>query len=150
GFEVKEPLVLVRGKPRSKSAGRGQAKPLAIEDLHACADLCHKIHGFDRVNELRDAVNSPMCRPMGLIRNGRVVAYVSAPTCWFLNHAVGETLEDMTELLTAAGEANADPLFFLLPTRQAAFFRWVLAEGMRVVKPMSLMAMGQYQEPRGI
>jgi hypothetical protein len=37
----------------------------------------------------------------------------------------------------------------LLPTRQAGLFRWCLQNKMRVVKPMSLMAMGEYEEPRG-
>jgi hypothetical protein len=36
-----------------------------------------------------------------------------------------------------------------LPTRQASFFQWSLSEGFRAVKPMTLMAMGSYQEPKG-
>ena len=38
---------------------------------------------------------------------------------------------------------------FLLPTRQAGLFRCCLAQGLRVVKPMTIMAMGGYQEPDG-
>ena len=41
------------------------------------------------------------------------------------------------------------PLSFLLPTRQAGLFRWCLGQGLRVVKTMTLMAMGEYVEPRG-
>jgi hypothetical protein len=37
----------------------------------------------------------------------------------------------------------------LLPTRQADLFRWCLKNGMRVLKPMTLMTMGEYHEPRG-
>ena len=37
----------------------------------------------------------------------------------------------------------------LLPVRQAALFRWCLAEGLRVVKPMTLMTMGEYRQPSG-
>jgi hypothetical protein len=44
---------------------------------------------------------------------------------------------------------SSDPLSFLLPTPQASFFRWCLSEGLRAVKPMTLMAMGSYQEPEG-
>jgi hypothetical protein len=28
-------------------------------------------------------------------------------------------------------------------------FRWCLREGLRVAKPMTLLAMGEYHEPRG-
>ena len=41
------------------------------------------------------------------------------------------------------------PLRFLLPTRQATLFRWALGEGLRIVKPLSLMTFGPYQEPAG-
>ena len=33
--------------------------------------------------------------------------------------------------------------------RQAGLFPWCLAGGLRVVKPMTLMTMGAYAEPRG-
>jgi hypothetical protein len=41
-----------------------------------------------------------------------------------------------------------DPIAFLVPLR-SGLFRWTLAEGLRLVKPMNLMALGEYQEPRG-
>jgi hypothetical protein len=40
-------------------------------------------------------------------------------------------------------------VMLLVPIRRAAFFRGLLAAGLRVIKPMTLMAMGQYQEPAG-
>jgi hypothetical protein len=55
----------------------------------------------------------------------------------------------MQTLLAGTGKLTGQPLFFLLPTRQADLFRWCLAQGLRVVKPMTLMAMKEYQEPRG-
>ena len=66
-----------------------------------------------------------------------------------IDHAVAESDEDLRALLTGAGAASGSPLSFLLPTRQAGLFRWCLREGMRVVKPMTLMATGEYREPRG-
>ena len=41
-----------------------------------------------------------------------------------------------------------EPLAFLVPLR-TGLFRWGLEEGLRLVKPMNLMALGEYQEPRG-
>jgi hypothetical protein len=90
-----------------------------------------------------------MFKPMVLKRDGRVVAFASAPTVWTLNHGVGETEQDLADLLLAAGAAQDEPLALLVPTRRAGFFRWCIGAGLRVVKPLSLMAMGKYQEPQG-
>ncbi|MBD0326809.1 MAG: GNAT family N-acetyltransferase, partial [Pyrinomonadaceae bacterium] len=77
-------------------------------------------------------------------------AYASAPHFWALNHAVAESEADMRALLTGAGNlSDGQSLSFLLPTRQTELFRWCLKNGMRAVKTMTLMAMGEYHEPRG-
>jgi hypothetical protein len=36
-----------------------------------------------------------------------------------------------------------------VPIRQASLFRWCLDQRMRVVKPLTLMAIGAYREPMG-
>jgi GNAT superfamily N-acetyltransferase len=146
GFNAKEPLALMRGRPKAPAAEIGtEARAMREADLPACAELCRKIHGIDRTNELRDAIK--MFRPWVLVRGGRVVAYASAPTFWFLNHGVAETRADMEQLLAAAGAASEEPLMMLVPSRQAELMRWCLAQGLRMVKPMTLMAMGEYHEP---
>ena len=53
-------------------------------------------------------------------------------------------------LLLGAAAQVQEPLAFLVPTRRSELFRWCLREGFRAVKPMTLMAMGSYQEPRGV
>jgi hypothetical protein len=92
-----------------------------------------------------------MLTPVVALRAGRLTAYASGPTFWALNYAVAETDEDMQALLAGAVTVSggASPLSFLLPTRQTNLFRWCLRNGLRAVKPMTLMTMGQYQEPRG-
>jgi hypothetical protein len=56
----------------------------------------------------------------------------------------------MRALLIGAGNLIQDqPITFLLPTRQTNLFRWCLKHGMRVIKPLTLMAMGEYHEPHG-
>ena len=109
--------------------------------------LCKVVHGFGRTNELRDALNT--FSPFVALREDRIVAYASAVTFWPLNHGVAETEEDMKALLVGAGAMSQEPLSFLLPVRQAGFFRWCLNGGLRVVKPMTLMVKGKYQEPNG-
>jgi predicted N-acetyltransferase YhbS len=147
GFKVKEPLALMRGKPTGHATGQAEGRLMQEGDLSSCAQLCKGVHGFERTNELRDSLK--MLRPFVLLRNGRVAANASAPTFWILNHGVAQTEQDMIDLLLAAGAANAEPVSLLVPIRRASFFRWCIAAGPRVVKPMTLMTIGKYQDPQG-
>ena len=146
GFDVVEPLVIMQGNLSSESAG-AEVRPLEENDLEACAELCRNIHGFDRTNELKQLVK--MFPAFVAERENHIVAYASAPIFWQMNHAVAETTEDMMTLLSGSNKLTNQPLSFLLPTRQAELFRLCLNGGLRVVKPMTLMSMGVYQEPHG-
>jgi hypothetical protein len=148
GFDVKEPLALMRGTPKEKLTASGaKAREVTDDDLAACAELCRAAHGFDRTGELRES--KAMFRSMLLERDGRVVAYASAPTFWIMNHAVGATEQDLLDLILGAGAAaGAEPLSMLVPTRRSSLFRWCLSQGLRVVKPMTLMSIGEYQDPK--
>lgn len=146
GFDVVEPLVIMQGN--LTSANENQAvRPLEEKDFDACGELCRRVHGFDRNNELKQT--APMLPAFVVERENRVVAYASAPIFWQMNHAVAESSADMQTLLSGAHALTEQPLSFLLPTRQADLFRWCLAQGLRTIKPMTLMAMGAYQKPRG-
>ena len=147
GFDVREPLALLEGSPKADSNLAAEVRPMREDDLAACAALCERVHGFSRAGELPDAIRH--FNPHVLVRDGRVAAYSSAPTFWPLNHGVAETEEDMRALLAGAAARCGEPLRLLLPSRQADLFRWCLSEGMRVVKPMTLMTMGEYGEPEG-
>lgn len=147
GFDVKEPILLMTGRPSSKPPSGVEVRPLVMDDMDACAALCGRVHGFERIGELTDALK--LFAPVVAVRGGRVTAYATAATFWPLNHAVAETEADMRALLLGAAHLTSEPLAFLLPVRQSDFFRWCLAEGMQVVKPMTLMALGQYREPAG-
>lgn len=148
GFNVVEPLVVVQGTPAGEPSSPGtDVRLLEEKDFAACADLCRKVHGFGRDRELQEFAR--VTPAFVAVRENRVVAYAAAPVSWQLNHAVAESTEDMQSLLSGAARLAGQPLAFLLPTRQAELFRWCLSQGLRVVKPMTLMAMGEYQEPRG-
>jgi GNAT superfamily N-acetyltransferase len=147
GFNAEEPLALMRGKPTTRPSQNTEVRALGKEDLNGCAALCRAIHGIERTNELRGCMDK--FSPMVLLRDGRVAAYCSAPTFWIFNHGVAQSEQDMRELLLGAAAANAELLSLLVPIRQASFFRWCLSETLRVIKPMTLMAMGEYQQPKG-
>jgi len=147
GFELKEPLLLMKGRPTSKPPLGVEVRPIKSEDVSECAALCSRVHGFERLNELRDALEA--LSPLVALREGQVTAYALSLTIWPRNHAVADTEEDMKALLLGAAAMNSEPLSFLLPVRQANLFRWSLSEGFRAVMPATLMAMGKYQEPDG-
>lgn len=146
GFAVKEFLVQVQGKPRSPMPPGVEARPYTTADAEACAALCERIYGFER-RELRDSLDRFV--PMVVTRGGRLTAYASRRSLGLGAHAVAETDGDLQSLLLSLGSIASDPLSFLVPVRRATFFQWCLGQGFRVVKPMTLMAMGQYTEPKG-
>lgn len=147
GFDVREPLLLVHGTPRGGPDLGYAVRPMAAEDLDACGVLCTAVHGVARTHELQEALQ--VFAPFVVEREGRITGYLSAATFWLMNHGVAETELDMRALLAGAGALSAGSLSLLLPTRQANLFRWCLHQGMKAVKPMTLMTMGHYQEPEG-
>jgi predicted N-acetyltransferase YhbS len=147
GFEVKEPVVLLRGSLSNAQAGDLVVRTVGVADFDACARLCRVVHGFDRSRELSDAVSVGDRTPLLGHRDERVVAYSTGFGTFA--HAVAETERDMRGLVTAATRLARGELEFLLPSRQPNILRWCLGHGMRVVKQMNLMAIGDYSEPRG-
>jgi GNAT superfamily N-acetyltransferase len=146
GFEEREPVVVMSGKPTSGPVEGIEVRPLTEDDLDECERLCTTVHGFERTNELRGAMHA--WAPFVALRDGRVSAYASTLTFWPMAHGVAETDEDMQALLRGAAAASDDPLSALVPLR-SALFHWCLSEGLRSLKPMNLMTLGSYQEPRG-
>ena len=147
GFEAKEPLVALAGRPSHAPPSGWEVRPLREDDLAACAALHERVHGYSRANELREALGRGLAWVAS--RHGRVVAYAAVATVWLANHGVGETEEDMVALLAGAGCLAEEPLALLLPIRQAGLLRWCLGAGLRPVKPMVLMSKGEYREPQG-
>jgi GNAT superfamily N-acetyltransferase len=149
GFEVKEPAVVMSGMPRSGAPASIEVRPLDDSDLEQCERLCLTVHGFERTNELRDAIEVPIFSPSVALRDGRITAYATTLTFFPAAYAVAETEDDMRALITGTLAAGEEPASFLLPTRQASLFRWCLSEGLRAMKPMTYMAIGEYRDPDG-
>ena len=146
GFDVKEPVAVVSGVPRDDPAPGVEVRPLGDDDLDACERLSLAVHGYERTQELRDAQRG--FTPFVALREGRIVAYATAVGFWPMNHGVAETESDLMALLLGAAAATEEPLAFLVPLR-SELFRWSLGQGLRLVKPMNVMALGDYREPQG-
>jgi hypothetical protein len=75
-------------------------------DIARCESLHETAHGYTRANELRDALATGT--PIVAQRDGRVRAYMAAPTIWLANHGVAETEEDMQALRSASDNETAN------------------------------------------
>lgn len=146
GFDPREPLMLMAGQPRDRSAPGAAVRPMRSEDVAAADALCAEVTGFPRSTEVRAAIAAGTA--VALERDGRLAGYMTAPGFWILNHAVAASEADLRALLLGAA-AEDRPLSFLMPIRRAALFRWALDQGLRVVQPLTLMSRGEYREPRG-
>jgi predicted N-acetyltransferase YhbS len=146
GFEVKEPLLLVEGKFRSQPLSGVEVRPMGSKDVGECEALCNRVYGCDRTNEMKDALN--FFSPLVASKQGRIVAYTCAVSAF--GHSVAETEADMQALLLGAGAYSPDEvLCFHLPMRYASLFRWCLQEGLRGLKPLAVMTIGEYRQPSG-
>ena len=144
GFDTREPLSTIQG-PALGLEIPGLAVRVANEgDLDDCNRLCIRIHGHDRGPELSDSVKQGAATVVE--RKGRITGY--ATMVGFFGYAVAESNEDMKALIGAAKEFPGPG--FLLPTRNSDLLRWCLANGLRVVQPMTLMTVGLYNEPSGV
>jgi predicted N-acetyltransferase YhbS len=146
GFEVTASCIVMSGRPRSRPVDGVQVRPLEESDLDECAALCEKVHGFERTGSLRDSLLT--ATPFAAEREGRIVAYAAAPGYWPMSHGVAENEDDLRALLLGAAAQGVEPLALLVPLR-SGLFQWGLDEGLRALKPMNVMSIGSYQEPRG-
>ncbi len=149
GFQVRDPVVVMGGRPAAGPGPGVDVRPLAADDLEECAALHRAIHGYDRSGELHDALHTPGLEPFVAVRRGRIVAYATGTTFFAAAHGAGRTEEDLFAVIAGALRATDAPASFLLPTRQTALFRACLDAGLRVVKPMNYMALGHYRAPAG-
>jgi predicted N-acetyltransferase YhbS len=143
GFESREALSKIDGKPLGLYFAGYHVRPAAEADVESCNALCGRIHGHHRGGELRDAIAHGKARVVEHL--GQIIAY--ATDIAFFGHAVAETNQGLKALIGAAPGFPAGG--FLLPTRNGELFRWCLANKLRLVHQMTLMTIGLYNEPAG-
>jgi GNAT superfamily N-acetyltransferase len=143
GFDVREPLSCVQGRTRERAVSGCVVRPALSSDLDACNALSRRVHGYDRDAELAQARRQETA--LVVERGGRITGYASALA--FTGHATAETNLDMQALIASAESFGGPGI--LVPSRNSALLRWCLANGLRVVQPMTLMSTGLYNEPAG-
>jgi len=143
GFEVREPLAVMRGPAIARPLIGFEVRPATTADLDAANRVCQKVHGFDRGGELADAIGQGTA--IVVERNGAITAY--ATSFGYFGHSVGESTADVVALISAA--TDFPPPGILVPMRNSQLFQWCLKSGLRMVQPMTLMTTGLYNEPVG-
>jgi hypothetical protein len=118
-------------------------RPAKPDDADACNALSRRVHGFDRGVELGEAIEQGTARVVE--RGDRVTGYTTH--LGFFGHSTADSNVDLQSLIAAA-ESFAGP-GILVPSRNHVLLRWCLANGLRVVQPMTLMSAGLYSDPSG-
>jgi len=101
------------------------------------------VHGFDRSADLSHAIGTGKASVVE--RGGNLTGY--ATELAFFGHATAESNLDMQALFASAESFGGSGI--LVPSRNTALLRWCLANGLRVVQPMTLMSIGLYNQPDG-
>ncbi len=143
GFVVREPLSVLQGTPPALSIPGRSVRPAREQDLTPCSELCFRVHGHERVAELRDAITAGTASVVE--RPERICGYATGFGYGW--HAVAETNEDLLALLGSADSFMG--LGILVPSRNAELLGWCLGHGLRIVQQSTLMTIGLYNEPAG-
>jgi predicted N-acetyltransferase YhbS len=143
GFDIREPLSCLQGRPLQRNVSGCVVRPAQSTDLDACNTLSRRVHGFDRGTDLAQAIQQNTATVVE--RSNRITGY--ATELAFFGHATAETNLDMQSLIASADSFGGPGI--LVPSRNGALLRWCLANGLRVVQPMTLMSLGLYNEPAG-
>jgi GNAT superfamily N-acetyltransferase len=143
GFDVREPLSVFQGPAIQKTFDGFMVRAAQLSDLEACNGVALRVHGHHRGGELADAIKQGTATLVE--RQGRVTGYASSLA--FSGHAAAETNPDLQAIIAASDGFGGPGI--LVPSRNGELFRWCLANGLRVVEPMTLMSLGLYNEPKG-
>lgn len=143
GFDIREPLSCMQGRTLERSIPGYVVRAAEAADEDACNALSRRVHGFDRGAELAHAIQRGTAQVVE--RGSRVTGYTTH--LGFFGHSTAETNVDMQSLIASAESFAGSGI--LVPSRNNVLLRWCLANGLRVVQPMTLMSTGLYNDPAG-
>jgi GNAT superfamily N-acetyltransferase len=142
GFDVRETIGVMRPPPVSDPDPTVRLAGAA--ELGAVDQLCERLYRVPRGGEIREWCRNGI--PI-LVReiDGRIRGYALPG---MLGHGVSETEVDALALIRQlSGYAPPGMEVFFLPLRQTSLYRAALRAGARLIKVMTLMSLGPYEEP---
>jgi GNAT superfamily N-acetyltransferase len=143
GFEIREHLSCMQGPAVGETLPGYTVRKASERDVESCAGLCIRVHGHNRVGEIRDAIRQGAASVVE--RASRITGYTTAIA--FFGHTVAETNDDLRALIGAAKEFMGPG--FLVPSRNGEIMRWCFSKGLRMTQALTLMTRGLYNEPVG-
>jgi ribosomal protein S18 acetylase RimI-like enzyme len=142
GFDVREPIALMQAAPAGEPTAavrRAQA-----DDLPTLAEMGLRYYKTSRCNELAEW----MKRGFPVLMHeasGQVQGYLAPGK---LGHGVAESEAVALALISQIPRhANATGACFFCPLRNTSLYRAALKTGCRLIKIMTLMTLGPYEEP---
>jgi predicted N-acetyltransferase YhbS len=143
GFKMRVTTSVMQGPPVAKVVAGYGVRQASATDLESCNMLCFRVHGHDRNGEVSDAISQGAA--LVVERDGRITGYTTAVA--FFGHSVGETNDDLKALIAAATEFGG--LGFHVPNTNTELLLWCYDNGLTMVKAMTLMTVGLYNDPDG-
>lgn len=143
GFEVRELLCCMQGKTLQREMPECTVRPANTADAEACNALAIRVHGFERRQELAEAVQHGTA--LVVVRGGKITGYASS--LGFFGHATAISNLDLMAMITSQDGFGGPGI--LVPARDSLLLEWCLADGLRIVQPMTLMTTGLYNNPNG-
>jgi ribosomal protein S18 acetylase RimI-like enzyme len=143
GFQTRDLLVCLHGAPIAAAMRGYPVRVGRAGDIEACVELCARLHGYARWDDLAEALELRMLTVV--TREGRITGYSTG--VHFRGHTVAETNEDARALIAAAEELPEPGL--LMPARNGELLRWALDHGLRITQPLTLMTRGWYEAGEG-
>ncbi len=143
GFQARATTAVMQGPAVQAEIPGFSVRPAAEADVDACNRLCTLVHGHDRGGELVDGIGQSVA--LVVERGGRITGYTSG--VGFFGHSVGESNDDLKALIGATPEYAGPGVH--VPTDNDDLLRWCFGSGLRMVKAMTLMTVGLYNEPQG-
>lgn len=143
GFQTRLTTSVLQGSAVQVRLPGYDVRPATPADVDACNRLCLRVHGHHRGGELLDAIRQGSA--LVVERQGHLSGYATAVA--MVGHAVAETTDDLKALIGAA-PAYGGPGFHV-PNSNHELLCWCYDQGLRMVKAMTLMTIGLYNEPRG-
>ncbi|MGA1195399.1 MAG: GNAT family N-acetyltransferase [Candidatus Latescibacterota bacterium] len=141
GFALVESLVWIEGKFKNKPHNNAQIVALDTSNYNDCLALCNQVLGFYRGPDTFTDV-------WGIFRNNQLTAYTTGLSAD--GYTLAQTEDDLRTLILGLATQQLDTLSFLLPTHHTTFLLWCLSSGLKIKKPLNLMAKGNYQPPNGL
>ena len=143
GFEIREPISTMQGKPIQEVIPGRTVRPAAESDVKSCNAICKAVHGHNRNGELVDSIKQGSAKVV--LHADRITGYTSGMA--FFNHSVGLANDDLMALIGSADSYGGPGI--LIPSRNTQLFHWCLDRGLKLVQQLILMTVGMYNEPAG-